>query len=267
VFFGEELVVFGRYHGTGRGVITVIGQRGGHTESFTTDAVFPASETENTFIPRLWASRRIGELTRQVRIEGASPSLVNEIRDLGLRYGIITEYTSYIVQEPVPFGRPVPVGVRDAASPPPLTRQMQGGAGNAAAQTGSHAVEAARASAGLMGMNRLDEADVLAKSRAAELAGPGGAATRHVHGKLFIEQAGVWTDAAHQATFHVYDVAPFSQAYFDLVRALPELAPYLRVGDRLLVAGRRASIRLTQDGKTAWQAGELAAAVREYRGA
>src|SRR5262249_40971202 len=68
VFFGEELVVFGRYHGAGTGTITVTGQRGSRTERFTTSAVFPASLTENAFIPRLWASRRIGELTRQVRI-------------------------------------------------------------------------------------------------------------------------------------------------------------------------------------------------------
>ena len=266
VFFGEELVIFGRYHGTGSGTITVTGQRGGHTERFTTDAAFPASENENAFIPRLWASRRIGELTRQVRIEGTNPTLVSEIRDLGLRYGIITEYTSYLVQEPQPqVGFPV----RDRAVPlpAPMSAAMQGGAGNATHQTGEAAVRAARSSSGFAATSSLDAADALAKSRAEELAGPRGAAVQHVHGKLFVDQGGVWTDAAHQASFHVYEVAPFSQAYFDLVRALPELAPYLRVGDQVLVAGRRASIKVSANGTAAWSAGELQAAVRAYRGA
>jgi Ca-activated chloride channel family protein len=265
VFFGEELVIFGRYHGTGRGAITVTGQRGSRTESFTTDAVFPASETENAFIPRLWASRRIGELTRQVRIEGATPVLVGEIRDLGLRYGILTEYTSYLVQEPVP------VGVMRRTMPmPAMSPTMQGGAGHAEQQTGLAATQAARSSSALMSAGNLASADAAAKSRLDELtAGSvrGPASVRHVAGKLFIEQSGVWTDAAHQASFHVYEVAPFSPAYFELVHALPELAPCLGIADQILVAGRRASIKVTAGGMTAWPAGELQAAVRAYRGA
>ncbi|MFI5213360.1 MAG: VIT domain-containing protein [Gemmatimonadales bacterium] len=264
VFFGEELVIFGRYHGTGRGTITVTGQRGNHTETFTADAVFPASETGNAFIPRLWASRRIGELTRQVRIEGATPSLVGEIRDLGLRYGILTEYTSYLVQEPIPIARRLNMPM------PAMSPTMQGGAGHAEQQTGLDAMRAARSSAALMGAGNLASADAAAKSRLDELTegrASGPASVRHVGGKLFVEQSGVWTDAAHQASFHVYEVAPFSAAYFELVHALPELAPCLGIGDQILIAGRRASIKVTAGGMTAWPAGELLAAVRAYRGA
>ncbi|MFI5207302.1 MAG: VIT domain-containing protein [Gemmatimonadales bacterium] len=264
VFFGEELVIFGRYHGTGRGTITVTGQRGNHTETFTADAVFPASETGNAFIPRLWASRRIGELTRQVRIEGATPSLVGEIRDQGLRYGILTEYTSYLVQEPIPIARRLNMPM------PAMSPTMQGGAGHAEQQTGLDAMRAARSSAALMGAGNLASADAAAKSRLDELTegrASGPASVRHVGGKLFVEQSGVWTDAAHQASFHVYEVAPFSAAYFELVHALPELAPCLGIGDQILIAGRRASIKVTAGGMTAWPAGELLAAVRAYRGA
>jgi len=269
VFFGEELVVFGRYRGTGSGSITVTGQRGARTERFTTAAVFPASENENAFIPRLWASRRIGEMTRQVRIEGSTPSLVTEIRDLGLRYGILTEYTSYLVQEPTPVvGGVTRSRTWDRNAPmPAMSPAMQGGAGMASRQTGEDAVRAARASTAMMGAGNLASADAAAKSRAEELAGAAAATVRHVAGKLFVRQGDLWTDAGHQASFHVYEVAPFSPAYFELVHALPELAPFLTVGDQVLVAGRRASIKLTAGGTTAWRAGELQAAVRAYRGA
>ncbi len=259
VFFGEELVIFGRYHGTGRGQVTVTGQRNGRTERFTTDATFPGSENENAFIPRLWASRRIGELTRQVRIEGANATLVSEIRDLGLRYGILTPYTSYLVQEPGGENRPMPEAmIRRMA---PAAPAMQSGAG---------AVAAARSSSAMMGAGNLASADAAAGSALDEAtagAGRGRTDSRRIAGKLFIRRDSVWTDAAHQASLRVFEVAPFSDAYFQLVRALPELAPFLRAGSSVLVSGRRASIKVTTSGMTTWRAGELDAAVRAYRGA
>jgi hypothetical protein len=151
-----------------------------------------------------------------------------------------------------------------------MSAAMQGGAGHAESQTGLDAMRAARSSSALMGAGNLASADAAAKSRFDELTegrGRGPASIKHVAGKLFIEDSGVWTDAAHQASFHVYEVAPFSAAYFELVHALPELAPCLGIGDSVLVAGRRASIKVTAGGMTAWPAGELQAAVRAYRGA
>jgi Ca-activated chloride channel family protein len=261
VFFGEELVVFGRYRGTGRGELTVVGERGGRTERFATAAVFPASEADNGFIPRLWASRRIGELTRTIRIEGATEPLVREVRDLGLRYGILTEYTSYLVQEPGTANEP-----RDRM-PLPATPAMMGGAGAARQQSGSGAVAAARSSSAMMGAGNLASADAAAEARADELSRGSGRVMRRAGGRIFLQQDSVWTDAAHVATLRVYEVAPFSDAYFALVRALPELRPFLGVGGEVLVAGRRASIRVTANGMTAWRAGELEAAVRAFRGA
>jgi Ca-activated chloride channel family protein len=262
VFFGEELVIFGRYRGTGDGEIVVSGQRGGRTERFTAQAVFPASATENEFIPRLWASRRIGELTRQIRIEGASQNLVQEVRELGLRYGILTEYTSYLVQEPV----------TSTAQLQTMRQVMPNQAAPAAprAQTGAGAFNSARSSSAMMGAGSLAAADAAAEARIGELGAGRGTARndmRRVHGRLFVKIGDVWTDAAHQDSLRVIEVAPFSEAYFQLVRALPALAQYLRLGDEVLVAGRRASIKVTASGTTAWRAGQLEAVVRAFRGA
>ncbi len=270
VFFGEELVIFGRYQGEANGQITVVGQRNGRTERFTTDAAFPASETDNAFIPRLWASRRIGELTRQIRIEGATPALIQDVRDLGLRYGILTEYTSYLVQEPTPS-----VGMRrdarpnEAPSAMPASPALQGGAGAARTQTGLDAFQRARASSSMMGAGSLAAADQAAETRLGELAsGPNhGRNVRRVGGKLFVQIGTVWTDVAHQDSLRVEQVAPFSEAYFQLVRVLPQIAPYLRIGDEVLVAGRHASIKLTPTGATTWRPGQLQTLVRAFRGA
>jgi Ca-activated chloride channel family protein len=50
------------------------------------------------FIPRLWATRKIGDLVNQIRLEGEKENLVEEIKELGMKYGIVTPYTSMLVQ-------------------------------------------------------------------------------------------------------------------------------------------------------------------------
>jgi len=149
----------------------------------------------------------------------------------------------------------------------PASAPMMGGAAAARAQSGTGAVAAARSSSALMGAGNLATADAAAAERADELSRGSGRAVRRVGGRLFVQQGTVWTDAAHLASLRVYEVAPFSDAYFALVRALPELAPFMGIGDEVLVAGRSASFKVTVQGATTWRAGELEAAVRAFRGA
>src|SRR5256886_10231908 len=44
--------------------------------------------------------------TTLFRSHGANPEIVDELKRLALRYGILTEYTSYLVQEPSLAARP-----------------------------------------------------------------------------------------------------------------------------------------------------------------
>ena len=251
LFYGEELVLFGRYEGSGSGPIIIEGDRNGRRERFSADARFAAGESGNEFIPRLWASRRVGDLTRQIRLEGATPELVAQVRDLGLRYGILTEFTSYLVQEPGELADGAMRRERALAPPPE-------------AQSGRAAFDVASRSAALSGATNL------AAAKASELAAPAGAAAaadqRRVGARLFILQRGVWTDAAQVDSLQTTTVAPFSPAYFALVRALPELVPSFRLGESVLVAGRRSNIQVAPGGVEQLEAGRLAALVRGFRG-
>jgi hypothetical protein len=149
-----------------------------------------------------------------------------------------------------------------------LRRNMPASAPAPSAQSGAGAVAAARSSGRMMEAQNLAAADEAANERMDAFgSGYGRAQVRREAGKMFVLRDSVWTDAAHQASFRVYNVAPFSEAYFELVRALPEIAPYLKLSGTIQVAGRRASIRITEQGMTTWRAGELQAAVRAYRGA
>jgi Ca-activated chloride channel family protein len=213
----------------------------------------------NDFIPRLWAARQIGSLTRQIRLEGASSSLVEQVRELGLRYGILTEYTSYLVQEPTDIARPV--------APVPLREDQLGGARNSASQTGTGAFEQARASAKLADSKSLAATESAASDRLETLSRDRAAPdTRRAGGRLFIRRGQVWTDVGHADRITVTDVAAYSKAYFELVRQLPEVARFLSVGDEILIAGRQASVRIGPSGVETWQPGQLAALVRNFRG-
>jgi Ca-activated chloride channel family protein len=60
---------------------------------------FDLAETGgHDFVPRLWATRRVGALLDRVRVEGAGPELADEIRELGLSYGLVTPYTAFVIE-------------------------------------------------------------------------------------------------------------------------------------------------------------------------
>ena len=89
--------------------------------------------------------------------------------------------------------------------------------------------------------------------------------TQRVGGRLFIWRDSTWTDLSHGDSLRVVTVAPFSDAYVALLRAMPELVPVAGLEPAVLVAGRRASIKIEAGGKERWTAGELERLVAEFR--
>ncbi|MES2304739.1 MAG: VIT domain-containing protein [Gemmatimonadota bacterium] len=263
LFYGEELVVLARYRGEGNGPVVIEGTRNGRRERFTVTGEFTRHNAGNDYIAPLWAARRIGELSRQLRLEGSSPRLIAQIRDLGLRYGILTEYTSYLVQEP---------GTLASAPPAPAV----GGAMAAREMTGQRAFDAAKASASMSGSNTLAAANRAVEARMDQVTSkqlvdgrsvdeiPG--QLRRAGGRIFSLRNGVWTDAGARDSLKVISVAPFSRAYFDLVAARPALAEALGVGTPLLLGGSRASLKVADGGVSEWAPGALERFLREFEG-
>ena len=131
-----------------------------------------------------------------------------------------------------------------------------------AAQSGRAAFDAASRSAALSGAGNL----VAAKASDATLAPDEASGARRAGGRIFTLRRGVWTDVGQVDSLQITTVAPFSPAYFALVRALPELVPCFGLGDAVLVAGRRMSVRIAPDGATVLGAGQLANLVSGFRG-
>ena len=100
------------------------------------------------------------------------------------------------------------------------------------------------------------------------------AVTRRAHGptmqtiagRIFVLKDGVWTDMWHADSLPVVRIAPFSDAYFAVLERLPELVPYWKEMDHVLVSGRRVSIQLDRDGLAALSDARLARLARDFRG-
>ncbi len=107
VFRGDQLVVLGRYtvskdkakDKTVDAAIQLEGVVDGKKQTFTYEASFPTKATDNGFVPRLWATRRVGYLLEQIRLHGSNAELKDEVTKLAKQYGIVTPYTSYLILE------------------------------------------------------------------------------------------------------------------------------------------------------------------------
>ena len=104
VFKGAQVTLIGRYRNAidmDYVRLQLNGKSGGVSKNFIyNNQRYPLREEANDFLPRLWATRRVGWLMEQVRSNGEQAELRDEIVDLGTRYGIVTPYTSYLALEP-----------------------------------------------------------------------------------------------------------------------------------------------------------------------
>ena len=281
LFFGEDLVLFGRYRDSGSGDLVIEGTRAGRIERFEFDADFLGGEPHNGFILKLWAARKAGALTTEVRLHGANPELVEEIRQLGLRYGVLTEYTSYLVEEPS-------MSLDDATLRQVMERVSEMEV-DADRQVGAVAFQRARRDAAAKRVDSLEEAQQLFRGTGGSKVVAAGAApmaptsvggdapvdgryefgngyegaTRHVVDRMFVMRSGVWTDLRFSDE-RVVQVAAFSAAYFELVERLPELIPFFAVGQRVIIAADGLAIEIADTGATEWAGGELEAVARAF---
>jgi Ca-activated chloride channel family protein len=244
LFAGQDLVVLARYSGDGPSRIIVEGTRRGSTVRWTENVTFPERDRGNAFVARLWATQRVGYLAAEKRRSvgggGSNTEIDREIRELGERYGIPTEFTSYFVREP---GMPVPrpmgaVGGRGGGGgAPPMAV-----AGAAFGSAKTAVFEAARSDARLRSVTSLaDSAMSVSRDAAANGA-------RMVAGRRFSLRDSVWTDSRYTSSMRTVTIRPYSKAWFDIVARIPELKAVFAIGDQVVVAGRSVAIAVSANG-------------------
>ena len=138
LFHGGQLVVLGRYNGQGAAAIKLTGMVGKEEKELVYELTFPTkTDDSKDFVEQLWARRKVGFLLDQIRINGESKELVDEVTAIAKKYGIATPYTSYLVVPdgpmPSPVPRPGPHPMPSLRSALPSAIQPAPGAGGAAA--------------------------------------------------------------------------------------------------------------------------------------
>ncbi len=215
LFLGSQLVLVGRYRGGGRTTVTLRGAVNGRERTYVYEGLdFTSEDAHHDFLPRLWAVRKIGYLLGQVRLHGENREVVDEIIALSLRYGIITPYTSFLVDE---TGRVLSEeGLRQSKD------------------AFNTALPSMAPAAGEGGVNWSLESDRLGRSDGA-YSGLATTGMRQVRDKAFLLANGVWTDTTYRAGTPTTQVTFGGESYFALLAARPEWGPFFAVGQRLIV--------------------------------
>ena len=233
LFVGSQLVVVGRYRQGGAATVRLSGAVNNQPQTYSYGAIFAARGGDD-FIARLWAQRKIGYLLAQIRLSGPKDELVKEIVTLSTRYGIVTPYTSFLVQEPqlalTQGGRDQLS--RDAARPPAPTVQPGVGGGPVPAPA-APALSGAERSGEKAVERSVTEQELKASQQAAA---PAAQQIRHVGDKTFLLQDGAWLDTTFDASkMRAEQILFGSPRYFQLLAQRPEIGPYLALGERVTI--------------------------------
>lgn len=265
VFKGEQLVVAGRYSGKASGAIRLEGSVNGETKSFSYDANFADKSSDHEFIPRLWATRRVGHLLDEIRLRGENKELKDEVSELARKYNIVTPYTAYLIMEDerqrgvaqnlqtFEFGEGEAVRTELFAAYDSLSRERSGGKAVGDARH-LYRLKAADAPVDIQLSNedvlrgyaattapaaRMPALQQTAPTRTFRtVTGDAGKSTavalqnRFVGGRAFVMKTNSWIDSEIQKKPNAKRVrVQFdSPEYFELVRKNPQATPWLALG-------------------------------------
>ena len=241
IFKGMQLAIIGRYKNASdlRGATVLLrGTSGRESRSFSyPDLTFPLREDDNDFLPRLWASRRVGWLIEQIRLNGETRELRDEIVDLGTRYGIVTPYTSYLAID----------GVMANAAPTDGQRLLSIQAGAAARMVTKSGDLAVRQS---VQQNSMQSAVtvVAEKKNEEQILIQNTAQNQFVANKNFVNQANVWVDTAFRPELKQTEVNLrfASDEYFSVLAREKELAQWFALGEEVVVVWKNKVYRVTK---------------------
>ena len=116
IYKGEQVVLLGKYIGEDPLKFRLKGRDRSGERKFDFEFKFDKATTANAYVPRLWASNKIGVLAEAIRDFGADNGrfgvpqvptqndprvreLVDEIVRLSQEFGILTEYTAFLAEE------------------------------------------------------------------------------------------------------------------------------------------------------------------------
>ncbi len=239
LFKGSQLVVMGRYEGHGDTDVRLEGKIQGKKRDYENKAEFPRESSANSFIPRLWAQRKVGYLLDEIRSHGEDDELKDEVIRLSKKYGIITPYTSFLVL-PEEEAEQMPVAMRGRE----LRRAFDRSSTSLRMEeSGADAVQSSEL------LHRMKEAKAAPEAPMVvgkPLVGSGGSSVdaykaggysqvKYVDKKTFFFKNEFWTDSEYEPEMKTIEIIYGSDEYFRLLSEEPELGKYLALGKKVIV--------------------------------
>ena len=232
LFAGSQLIMLGRYREGGPAKITLKGMVNQEERSYTYEDLSFRKEGGDDFIPRLWATRAVGYYLTQIRLYGEKQEWIDSIVSLSTRYGIITPYTSFLVQEKDIFSNK---GREEAISD--FEEEMAAAAaepafGEAAVEKAVYQKSLSAAPVGAavpVNMSVSTGIDGTSKMvRVSEV-------LKNVGSKTFLWRNDTWIDTTFDRSMKTKKVAFLGEEYFDLISQVPVLGSYFALGERVIV--------------------------------
>ncbi len=152
LFASRPVTIFGRYHGQPSGTITVQGRAGRQSFVHTVPVGAEAASDDLGALAHLWARHRVRRLS-DLDASGGAPQHAAQITSLGLKYGLLTAFTSFVAvgDEVVLHGGE---GARTQAESSGILGALKGSAGGAALGVGGLGTRGSGAGGGAMGYGR-----------------------------------------------------------------------------------------------------------------
>lgn len=221
LFVGSQIIAVGRYRDGGSFDITLNGVYNNEPQKFRfDDQAFDSdssSLSEAKYIPHLWATRKIGYLLNQIRLNGPDQETIDQIVRISIRYGIVTPYTSYLVTEDMALGEEAQARIADEA-------YSQMAEAPAASVVGQEAVQKSADQNALAGAGSAYEVPAEVTNR-----------VKVVGARTFVLMDDVWVDTGFDPDSMVTKkVAFLSQDYYSLINLLPDLAAAFALGEKVI---------------------------------
>jgi len=229
LFKNSQLIIIGRYkNSVNSATVRLTGKMGAREQVFTfANQSFPGERSDNQFLPRLWATRRVGYLLEQIRLNGPNKELTDEIVALGTRYGIVTPYTSFLVTEDMN---------RVAQNVPAARRRMLDSMARAAPKSSAAPGASANAS-GESAVVYSQEERKMKDSDKVESPESYLTTIRAVGNKTFQLKGDEWVDTELKdtSTMPKVEVQFGSDEFFNLIAKEPKLADFFSLGKKVSV--------------------------------
>lgn len=237
LYKGSQITIAGRYR-NGRGdklEVVLNGLSGKTKQEFKSNPYLLGTQDKSlSDVPLIWAARKVGYLLDQIRLHGENDELIDEVVRISRLYGIINEYTSFLidVDPDLPLSirkEKISHGLRESLSSLDFDAPI-GSAGTGAAKSTQALQSASNTQAGFTQTETSSQ-------------------IKRVGAKIFYLAGNRWVDSVYHGGRAVLPIKYGSKAYYDALGQL-DLGPYFSIGKELLVCLHDNCYEISSTGET-----------------